>query len=77
MNEGLFKKYTEQILSHLNTKQKIINTIKEKTNINLNDTEISIKGKTVSITLSSVKKSALLQKGGKEALESIGYTLKS
>lgn len=77
MNEGLFKKYTEQIIVRAHSKQKIITAIKEKTGIALDELEISLTGKTVHISVSSVKKATLLQKGIKETLKLIGYNLKS
>lgn len=75
MNEGLFKKHIQQILSRNNAKQKIILTIKEKTGIELDESEITLSKKVVVISTSSVKKASLLQKGSKDALTLIGYTL--
>lgn len=75
MNEGLFKKHIQQILSRNNAKQKIILTIKEKTGIELDESEITLSKKVVVISTSSVKRASLLQKGSKDALTLIGYTL--
>lgn len=75
MNEGLFKKHIQQILLRNNAKQKIILTIKEKTGIELEESEITLSKKVVIISTSSVKKASLLQRGSKDALNLIGYTL--
>lgn len=77
MNEGLFKKHIEQILSRTNAKQKIILTLEDKTGVHLEEAEIILSKKNVILSTSSVKKSALLQKGCKEILHSLGYTLQS
>lgn len=76
MNEGLFKKHIEQILLRENSKQKIIDTLKDKTGIELEGSEISLAKKVITISTSSVKKAALLQKGSKDLLQGLGYVLK-
>lgn len=76
MNEGLFKKHIEQILLRENSKQKIIDTLKDKTGIELEGSEISLAKKVITISTSSVKKAALLQKGSKDLLQGLGYILK-
>lgn len=75
MNEGLFKKHIQQILSRIDVKQKIIFTLSEKTGIQIEESEITLSKKTIILSTSSVKKAALLQKGGKEILNTLGYTL--
>lgn len=75
MHEGLFKKYTQQILARVDVKQKIILSLLEKTGVQVEESEIILSKKTVILSLSSVKKAALIQKGGKEAVNSLGYTL--
>lgn len=77
MNEGLFKKYIQQILSHSDAKQKIIITLFEKTGVSIGESEINISGKTVIISTSSTKRTALLQKGYKEILHTLGYAIRN
>lgn len=75
MNEGLFKKHIQQILSRIDAKQKITATLLEKTGILVEESEITLSKKTITISTSSVKKSALLQKGSKEIVQALGYVL--
>jgi hypothetical protein len=76
MNEGLFKKHIEQILLRESAKKKIIDTLKDKTGVELEYSEVSLAKKIITISTSSVKKSALLQKRSKKLLQELGYTLK-
>lgn len=75
MNEGLFKKHIQQLLAYTDTKKKISLFLEEKTGIHIEDSEITVSRKNITLSTSSVKKAALLQKGSKEALQSIGYIL--
>lgn len=75
MDEGLFKKHIQHVLSRINAKQKIILTISEKTGVKIEESEIMLSKKTVILSTSSVKKAALLQKGGREILDTLGYIL--
>lgn len=75
MNEGLFKKHIQQILLRTDAKQKIIATILEKTGIVIEASEITLSKKTIILSTSSVKKAALLQKGSKEIVHTLGYIL--
>ncbi len=77
MEQGLFSKYIRNIKERENNKQEIITSIVETTGVLLNESEISISKKKISISTSSVKKTAILQKKGKEVLESLGYTLQN
>jgi hypothetical protein len=77
MNEGLFKKHIRQILSHVDAKEKIILAIFEKTGIQIEGSEITLSKKTVTLSMSSVKKSAFLQAGGKDIVSALGYTLQA
>lgn len=75
MNEGLFKKHIQQLISRTNAKQKIILAVLEKTGIIIEESEIILSKKAIVLSTSSVKKSALLQKGVKEIVTALGYTL--
>jgi hypothetical protein len=75
MDQGLFTKHIRHIHERTSAKQTIINSLIEKTGILLEESEITLKKKTISLTTSSVKKTALIQKGGKDLLLSLGYTL--
>lgn len=75
MNEGLFKKHIQQILSRVTIKQKIILELLEKTGIEVEESEIILSKKTIILSTSSVKKAVLLQKGSKEILNALGYAL--
>ena len=77
MEQGLFSKYIRNIKERENNKQEIITSIAETTGVLLDESEISISKKKISISTSSVKKTVILQKKGKEVLESLGYVLQS
>lgn len=77
MEQGLFGKYIRNIKERENTKQEIITSIVNTTGVLLNESEISISKKKINISTSSVKKTAILQKKGKEVLEALGYTLQN
>ncbi len=77
MEQGLFGKYIRNIKERENTKQEIITSILNTTGVVLNESEITISKKKIHISTSSVKKTAILQKKGKEALESLGYSLQN
>jgi hypothetical protein len=76
MDEGLFAKYTRTITARNTTKQTIIETILEKTGIQVEQDEIVITKKEVALSISSVKKMALTKKNIEEVLSSLGYSLK-
>lgn len=77
MEQGLFARYIRNIKERENNKQEIITSIAQTTGVLLDESEISISKKKISISTSSVKKTAILQKKGKEALESLGYILQN
>ncbi len=77
MEQGLFSKYIRNIKERENTKQEVITSITNTTGVILSESEITISKKKVQISTSSVKKTAILQKGGKEVLESLGYTFQN
>lgn len=77
MEQGLFARYIRNIKERENNKQEIITSIAQTTGVLLDESEIRISKKKISISTSSVKKTAILQKKGKEVLESLGYILQN
>lgn len=77
MDEGLFKKYTKTLQERDKAKESLIAIIKEKTGIVLNEEEINISKKEVTLFISSVKKTQLLRKNIKELLEAQGFSFKN
>lgn len=75
MDQGLFAKYIHSILVHTNTKQKIATFLLEKTGVVVEESEITIIKKNITLSISSVKKTILIQKRSKDILQTIGYTL--
>lgn len=76
MDQGLFKKYTVQIQKNINIKEEVLMYIQEKVLVVLEQEEIAISKKNVTIQTSSVKRSLLLQRNIKEKLLEKGYTVK-
>lgn len=76
MDQGLFKKYTLQIQKNINVKEDILMYIQEKVLVVLEQEEIAISKKVVTIQTSSVKRSLLLQRNIKEKLLEKGYSVK-
>ena len=77
MEQGLFSKYIRNIKERENTKQEVITSIINATGVSLDESEITISKKKIHISTSSVKKTVIFQKGGKEVLESLGYSLQN
>lgn len=75
MDQGLFTKHIKAIKERTSIKETIITSILERTGIALEESEITILKKTVSLSTSSVKKMALLRKNSKDVLNDLGYTL--
>jgi hypothetical protein len=75
MDQGLFAKHLRSINERTNAKQTIITAVLEKTGIPLDEKEITLQGKKITLATSSVKKAALMQKKGKEVLSALGYLL--
>lgn len=75
MDQGLFAKHIRNIEERTSAKQIIIENIFEKTGVRLEEPELVLTKKNVTLSTSSVKKTALIQKGGKEILSSLGYNL--
>jgi hypothetical protein len=76
MDLSLFGKHIKALASQKKNKESVITLIKEKSGILLEESEIQISKKEVIITVSSVKRSLLLQKGVKKILEENSFTLK-
>ncbi len=77
MDEGLFARHALQIGKQRDAKGELISSIKETTGISVEESEIVISKKQVTLHVSSVKKSKLLQKNLKGLLEAQGYTLRT
>jgi hypothetical protein len=77
MEESLFKKHIQAVQERSTTKEKIITIILEKTGIQIQQEELSLLKKQITLSTSSVKKTKLFQRGIKEIVESLGYTLKN
>ena len=75
MDIGLFKKYSQQLEVQKNTKKDIINYIQQETGVELKEETVIVLKKTITLTISSVQKSKLIQKNIKELLIKKGYTL--
>jgi hypothetical protein len=75
MERGLFAKHLHTILTRNAVKEDLIRSLLEKTGITLLESEITLSQKKVTISTSSVKKTALLQKGCADILSRLGYFL--
>lgn len=73
MDESLFLKHFLQIKKQKNSKEEVINYIKEITNIELKEEMIIISKKQITFTVSSVLKQKLHQKNINRVLEEKGY----
>lgn len=75
MDQNLFKKYTLHIDKQKTSKQELISFIETITGILLEENQVSINGKTVSLTLSSVMRSKLATQKIRDSLKEKGYNL--
>ncbi len=75
MDRGLFAKHIHTVLARNSKKQEIILLLLEKTGIEIKEEELTLSKKKVSLSTSSVKKTALIKKGTEVLLQSLGYTL--
>lgn len=75
MDQSLFKKHILQIKKIKNSKQEVLLFIQEVTGVILEQEEIIISKKKITIQTSSVKRSYLFKKGIKELLKEKGYEL--
>jgi hypothetical protein len=76
MNEGLFEKYSKVIKKRQSEKEEILTLLKEITGVLFNEDEIVIKNKIISFSVSSVKKTILLQKNIQPKFQEKGYIVK-
>ncbi|MCF7843969.1 glycogen/starch/alpha-glucan phosphorylase [Candidatus Gracilibacteria bacterium] len=74
MDESLFIKHALQIRKQKNSKEELINYIKDKTGIELEENMITSTKKVVTFTVSSVLKQKLHQKNISKVLEEKGYS---
>ncbi len=75
MDQGLFKKHLLTIKTIQDTQEEVCAYIQKETGVLLNKEELHITKKTITLTISSVKRSQLLQKNIKLILEKKGYRL--
>lgn len=75
MEEGLFTKHLLALKQRSDSKEKIIAAVFEKTGVQIEKEELTVSKKQVKLSLSSVKRSILFQKGIQEILQSLGYSL--
>ncbi len=76
MDNSLFKKHLKIFNERDKDKNTIIEHIKNKTKIVLNENEIKIEKKKVSLNISSIKKAELYKHKLEERLEEIGFYYK-
>lgn len=76
MDESLFIKHLTQIKKQKNSKDEVLQHVKEKTGIELEEGMIVISKKQVSFVISSTIKQKLFQKNIIKILEEKGYTTK-
>lgn len=76
MDDLFFKKHIKLFKEREESKIKIINHIKNKTNILLKEEEIKIEKNVISLNVSSIKKSTLYKFNLKEIFSEIGFIYK-
>ena len=76
MKEGLFKKYNIQLEQRTHIKKEVIQYIQEKTGIILQEENIVILKKVISLYVSSTLKQKLFQKNISKILKDKGFHLK-
>lgn len=76
MDESLFLKHVLQIKKQEKSKKEVLNCIEEITGILLNQEEIIVSKKNITIQTSSVKRSFLVQKKIQEKMKEKGYTVR-
>ncbi len=76
MNEGLFTKYVRVLEVKNKQKKEVLKLLQEIVGILFLEEEVEINKKVISFTISSVKKSILLQKNIKLKLQEKGYSIK-
>jgi hypothetical protein len=76
MDESFFAKYALQIKKRNDSKDEIINYIKEKTGILLESETITLSQKKITFQISSVLKQKLFQKNIVKVLEEKGFQVR-
>lgn len=76
MDQGLFKKHIINLQKIKDEKQEVLILIKEISGIELQENEVLVSKKNITLQISSVKRSFLLQKKVKELLKEKGYETK-
>lgn len=75
MDKNLFSKYTQQIQKQNNKKQEVCLFIKEKTGVEILESEIEIDINKIHLYISSIKKNSLHKKNIQTLLKEKGYVL--
>lgn len=75
MDEGLFSRHLKKINERESEKKKLIAIIQEETGVTVSESELSLSKKEVILSVSSVKKTKLLQKGVHVILRKHGFIL--
>jgi hypothetical protein len=75
MDGNLFKKYEQRIQKNKTEKEDLLRYIEEKTNVKIEEKEISLSGKNIKIHVSSTKKMVLQKSGISLIVKDKGYTL--
>lgn len=73
MDKSLFERHLRQIKKQKDSKEELLNYIKEKTGIELDENNIVVSKKEVVFNVSSVVKQKLFQKKIEEVLNEKGY----
>lgn len=77
MDNNLFKKYSIQIDTQKKSKKEISKYIQEITGVLIEEKDITVSKKIISLNLSSVQKSKVVQKNIQKILSEKGYTVKN
>lgn len=75
MDGNLFKKYEIRIEKNKKEKEEVLFLIEQTTKVRLEEKEITLEGKKVTIQTSSTKRSLLITRNIKTLLKEKGYTL--
>lgn len=73
MDNSLFNKYKKVVIQRDQDKEKIITFIQNHTSITLQNNEITLDGKKITLHLSSIKKAHLFKKNIKQLLKEEGF----
>jgi hypothetical protein len=75
MDEGLFAKHIASLTKRTDAKQEIISTIYKQTGILLEESQLTLEKKKITLSISSVVRAQLVTKKAQDALSSLGYTI--